>query len=41
VADESVQTGGGLGPNVFDESEGTVNPGLEDLGVDDDQDDDD
>ena len=42
MADEGVQTGGGQTPEDLGTSSGVVNPGLEDLGVDKpDHDDDD
>ena len=41
MADEDVQTGGGQTPEDLGSSSGVVNPGLEDLGVDKPDDDDD
>jgi hypothetical protein len=36
---ENIQTGGGTEADAFDESEGVLNPGLEDLGSDEGSDD--
>ena len=38
--EEDVQTGGGEEPEEFGRSAGTVNPGAEDLGIDDEDEDD-
>jgi hypothetical protein len=40
-SDEPVRTGGGQDPEDFGSSDGVVNPGAEDLGIDEDEDDDD
>ena len=40
LEDEEIQTGGGDDPDDLGTSAGVANPGLENLGVDEDEDDD-